>query len=83
MIACDLSRASTVSLAKIKQEQKIMEENLKLKEEKEAVKEENQTLLHQCEELKSKVEKLNCELEVWLKEGFRILCLCSLLSKSY
>ncbi|XP_077159477.1 serine/threonine-protein kinase 31 isoform X2 [Paroedura picta] len=63
MIACDLNRVSNISLAKIKQEQKIIEENLKLKEEKVAFKEENQNLLHLCEELKSKLEKLNRELE--------------------
>ncbi|KAL8165309.1 UNVERIFIED_CONTAM: hypothetical protein K2H54_038937 [Gekko kuhli] len=63
MIACDLSRASNISLAKIKQEQKIIEENLKLKEEKVAFKEENQNLRHLCEGFKSKIEKLNCELE--------------------
>lgn len=83
MVHFDLSRASSVSPAKIKQEQKVIEENLKLKEEKMAISEENQYLLHLCEELKSKVEKLDCELKVWWKAGFLILCLCSLLSKSY
>ncbi|XP_048367404.1 serine/threonine-protein kinase 31 isoform X2 [Sphaerodactylus townsendi] len=49
MMACDLNKTSNISLAKIKQEQKIIEENLRLKEE-------NQNL-------KSTVDKLNCELE--------------------
>ncbi|KAF7237750.1 hypothetical protein EYD10_15559 [Varanus komodoensis] len=61
--AYDFRRISNISLGKIKQDQKLIEENEKLKEEKEAVRKENQNLLHQCEELETKIEELTHSLE--------------------
>ncbi|XP_061441579.1 serine/threonine-protein kinase 31 isoform X2 [Rhineura floridana] len=63
MAPCDFRRVSNISLEKIKQDQKLIEENEKLKEEKEAFKVKNQNLLHQCEELQLTVKKLTCDLE--------------------
>ncbi|XP_007425777.2 serine/threonine-protein kinase 31 [Python bivittatus] len=63
MVTCEFKRVSNISLEKIKQDQKLFEENEKLKEEKETFQEENRILSHQCEELESKVQKLTCDLE--------------------
>lgn len=54
----DFNLRSNVSLAKIKQDQKLIEENEKLKTEKEA-------LLGNYKALESKVEQIGQELQVW------------------
>lgn len=53
----DFNLPSNVSLAKIKQDQKLIEENEKLKTEKES-------LLESCKALESKVEQTAQELQV-------------------
>ncbi|XP_053117856.1 serine/threonine-protein kinase 31 isoform X2 [Hemicordylus capensis] len=63
LMTCDPRRVSNISLAKIKQDQKMIEENGKLKEEKEALRGENRKLLNQHEELESKVKMLTYDLE--------------------
>uniref|UniRef100_A0A8D2LAM0 Serine/threonine kinase 31 n=1 Tax=Varanus komodoensis TaxID=61221 RepID=A0A8D2LAM0_VARKO len=81
--AYDFRRISNISLGKIKQDQKLIEENEKLKEEKEAVRKENQNLLHQCEELETKIEELTHSLEyktIWHSEYFLLLFMSTYLS---
>ncbi|XP_063159851.1 serine/threonine-protein kinase 31 [Candoia aspera] len=63
MVTFDFRRVSNISLEKIKQDQKLIEENEKLKEEKKTFQEENRILSLHCEELESKVQKLTCDLE--------------------
>lgn len=55
---------SNISLAKIKQDQALFEENEKLKGEREAAKEQNQILLQNYKELELKMQHLKCELQV-------------------
>ena len=54
----DFNLGSNVSLVKIKQDQKLIEENEKLKTEKEV-------LLERCKALELKVEQTAQELQVW------------------
>ncbi|XP_019364133.1 PREDICTED: serine/threonine-protein kinase 31 isoform X3 [Gavialis gangeticus] len=61
--ASDFSVGSNISLAKIKQDQALFEENEKLKGEKEAIKEQNQIILQNYKELELKMQHLKCELQ--------------------
>uniref|UniRef100_A0A8C3XU29 Serine/threonine kinase 31 n=1 Tax=Chelydra serpentina TaxID=8475 RepID=A0A8C3XU29_CHESE len=59
----DFNMGSNISLTKIKQDQKLIEENEKLKKEKEILQEKNQILLHNCKELESTIALLNHQEE--------------------
>ncbi|XP_074842270.1 serine/threonine-protein kinase 31 [Carettochelys insculpta] len=59
MMACDFNVGTNISLANIKQHQKLIEENEKLKKEKKSLREEKESLLHKYKELESTVEQLN------------------------
>lgn len=64
MVICDFRRMSDISLEKIREDQKLVEEIEKLKEEKVTFQKENQILSHQCEIQESTIHKLTCDLEV-------------------
>lgn len=61
----DFNLGSNVSLAKIKQDQKLIEENEKLKTEKEV-------LLESYKALESKVEQTAQELQVWYVQWLKV-----------
>ena len=61
----DFNLGSNVSLAKIKQDQKLIEENEKLKTEKEV-------LLERCKALELTVEQTAKELKVWYVQWLKI-----------
>nr|XP_048694351.1 serine/threonine-protein kinase 31 isoform X2 [Caretta caretta] len=63
LMACDFIMGSNISLAKIKQDQKLIEENEKLKKEKEILQEENHILLHNYKELESTIAQLNHQVQ--------------------
>ncbi|XP_067418158.1 serine/threonine-protein kinase 31 isoform X2 [Emydura macquarii macquarii] len=63
LMACDFNMGSNISLAKIKQDQKLIDENEKLKKEKEVLKEENQILCQDSKELQSTIEQLTREVQ--------------------
>ncbi|EMP42550.1 Serine/threonine-protein kinase 31 [Chelonia mydas] len=63
LLACDFIMGSNISLAKIKQDQKLIEENEKLKKEKEILQEENHILLHNYKELESTIAQLNHQVQ--------------------
>uniref|UniRef100_A0A8C8S444 Serine/threonine kinase 31 n=1 Tax=Pelusios castaneus TaxID=367368 RepID=A0A8C8S444_9SAUR len=63
---CDSSMVSNISLAKIKEDQKLIEENEKLKKETEALKEENQILHLESKELQSEEKEAS-------KKSFELL----------
>lgn len=65
MLTSDFRKPLSISLEKIKQDQKMIEEKEKLKEEIETFRGENKSLLNRCEELELKVKKLTCDVEVW------------------
>uniref|UniRef100_A0A8C0FXW2 Serine/threonine kinase 31 n=1 Tax=Chelonoidis abingdonii TaxID=106734 RepID=A0A8C0FXW2_CHEAB len=58
-MARDFNIGSNISLAKIKQDQKLIEENEKLRNEKEILQKENQILLQNYKELESTIAHLN------------------------
>ncbi|XP_019390221.1 PREDICTED: serine/threonine-protein kinase 31 isoform X2 [Crocodylus porosus] len=61
--ASDFNVGSNISLAKIKRDQALFEENEKLKGEREAIKEQNQSILQNYKELELKMQHLKCELQ--------------------
>lgn len=61
----DFNLGSNVSLAKIKQDQKLIEENERLKNEKEV-------LLESYKALQSKVEQTAQELQVWYVHWYKV-----------
>ncbi|XP_038247253.1 serine/threonine-protein kinase 31 isoform X7 [Dermochelys coriacea] len=63
LMACDFIMGSNISLAKIKQDQKLIEENEKLKKEREILQEENHILLHNYKELESTIAQLNHQVQ--------------------
>lgn len=66
MAVADFSLRSNVSLAKIKQDQKLIEENEELKSEKEV-------LLESYKALELKVEQTAQELQVWYVQWLKVL----------
>ncbi|XP_039198027.1 serine/threonine-protein kinase 31 isoform X4 [Crotalus tigris] len=58
-----IQRISDISLEKIREDQKLIEETEKLKEEMVTFQKENQILSHQCEIQESTIHKLTCDLE--------------------
>ncbi|XP_039382640.1 serine/threonine-protein kinase 31 isoform X2 [Mauremys reevesii] len=63
LMACDFNIGSNISLAKIKQDQKLIEENEKLRNEKEILQKENQILLQNYKELESTIAQLNHQVQ--------------------
>nr|XP_032629755.1 serine/threonine-protein kinase 31 isoform X1 [Chelonoidis abingdonii] len=62
-MARDFNIGSNISLAKIKQDQKLIEENEKLRNEKEILQKENQILLQNYKELESTIAHLNHQVQ--------------------
>lgn len=65
MVVGDFNLGTNVSLAKIKQDQKLIEENEKLKTEKEV-------LFESYKALELKVEQTAQELQVWYVQWFKV-----------
>ncbi|XP_050794543.1 serine/threonine-protein kinase 31 isoform X2 [Gopherus flavomarginatus] len=63
LMAHDFNIGSNISLAKIKQDQKLIEENEKLRNEREILQKENQILLHNYKELESTIAHLNHQVQ--------------------
>ncbi|XP_042717389.2 serine/threonine-protein kinase 31 isoform X5 [Chrysemys picta bellii] len=63
LMACDFNMGSKISLAKIKQDQKLIVENEKLRNEKEILQKENQILLKNSKELESTIAQLNHQVQ--------------------
>uniref|UniRef100_A0A452GYG0 Uncharacterized protein n=1 Tax=Gopherus agassizii TaxID=38772 RepID=A0A452GYG0_9SAUR len=63
LMARDFNIGSNISLAKIKQDQKLIEENEKLRNEKEVLQKENQILLQNYKELESTIAYLNHQVQ--------------------
>nr|XP_006138428.1 serine/threonine-protein kinase 31 isoform X1 [Pelodiscus sinensis]XP_025034897.1 serine/threonine-protein kinase 31 isoform X1 [Pelodiscus sinensis]XP_025034903.1 serine/threonine-protein kinase 31 isoform X1 [Pelodiscus sinensis] len=59
VMACDFNTGSNISLAKIKEHQKLIDENEKLIKERDILKGENEVLLQKYKEQESTIEQLN------------------------